>query len=518
MTASNRVIINTAILYGRMLITVGISLYSTRLILNALGKTDFGIFQLVGGVIAMLAFLNNALATSTQRFLSFHQGKNDLEKQKKIFTNSLMLHIILGLIIVFSLMSLESVLFDRFLNISEDRIYAAKVVYKTMLFSLLFGMIKVPFVGSLVANENMIWVAIVNFLETLLKLVIALFLITLNSDRLIIYSILIAALSFITFLLYTVYCFRKYNEVTFENLFKIEYQQIKELSSFAGWNLFGSLCVLGRTQGLAVLLNLFFGTVINAAYGIANQVNSQINFFSSTMLRALNPQIMKSEGVGDRNRMLKLSMIASKFGFFLFAIFAVPFIFEMSAILTLWLKNVPEYTVIFCQLVLTGALINQLTIGLQSAIQATGKIKVYQIVVGSFLLLNLPVSYLLLKLQYPAYSVFISYCFIEAIACSFRLFFLKKQAGLSITEYNKRVLLKILIPLVLIVGCCFFIKEFFDFQYRMFVTIISAAISFALAIYFLGLMQDEKVLINTFFLKLYNKLFISISKKNKSTS
>lgn len=510
MSSVNKVALNTAILYSRMLITMGISLYSTRLILNALGSTDYGIFNLIAGVIAMLSFLNTAMATSTQRFLSFHQGKKDIHMQKKVFTNSLLLHICIGVLIVLCLEVAGIFLFNGFLNIPNDRIHQAETVYHFMSVTVFFTIIAVPFTGSLVAHENMLWVAIVNIIETLLKLGIAILLMYLQTDKLIVYGLLTASISILSLILYLVYCFREYEDCTLENLTVVDVPVIKQLTSFAGWNLFGSLCGLGRSQGIAILLNIFFGAVINAAYGIANQVAAQMNFFSSTMLRVLNPQIMKSEGANDRQRMLRLSMIASKFGFFLLAFFAIPCIFEMSTILNLWLSNVPENTSAFCRLMLLGALVNQLTIGLQSAAQATGRIKAYQAIVGSVLLLNLPIAYILLKFGYPAYSVLIGYAVIEAIACVLRIFFLKYLAGLSIREYISRVFMREVIPVVLSVLCCFLVTTYFKSDYRFIFTGSASVVVFSFAIYMTGLCEDERKIFKNLFFKLKNRVFNNV--------
>ncbi|MGP1992281.1 hypothetical protein D9V96_010365 [Zobellia laminariae] len=510
MTPANKVIVNTAILYGRMLLTVGVSLYSTRLILEALGSTDFGIFELVGGIIAVLGFLNNTMATSTQRFISFYQGKNDLDGQKSVFANSLVMHIVVGLAIVIVLATLESFLFEQFLNIAADRIYAAKIVYRAMLASLLFSMINVPFMGTLIAHENLLFVAIVNILEALFKLGIALILVMLQNEKLIVYSFLMAASAFVILLLYMSFCIKKYDECSIRNI-QIDKNQIREISSFAGWNLFGALCSLGRNQGLVVLLNLFFGTAINAAYGIANQLASQMNFFSSTMLRALNPQIMKSEGVNDRERMLRLSMIASKFGFFLVAIIAIPAIFEMSQILGFWLKEVPRYTAIFAQLILIAILLNQMTIGLQSALQATGKIKLYQTVVGGVILMTLPIAYFFLKLGYPPYFVFVSYIGLEIIAIILRIGITKKIAQLSVPVYIHRVFVKSIVPLFCSFFTCWIVTNYFQIEYRFLLTGGISAIIFSLSIYFFGLCVDEKILIHGFL-----KIALKRLKKQKS--
>lgn len=496
MKTANRVFLNTGILYAKMLITVGATLYSTRLVLESLGASDYGIYNLVAGVIAMLSFLNIAMTVSTQRYLSFHQGSGNFEMQKKIFVNSWILHIGIGMGVVLILLALVPLLFEGFLNIPIERISTAKGLYYFMVISVFFTIISVPFTASLSAHENMLWIAIVNIIEAFSKLGIAISLFWfIQSDRLIIYGILMAILSLLSFCLYGVYCLKKYPECRYEKN-QADKSIIKELGSFAGWNLFGTLAGVSRSQGLSIILNIFLGTTVNAAYGIANQVAAQSGFFSYTMLKAITPQIMKSEGMNDRDRMLRLTMIASKFGFFLVAIIAIPVIFEMPAILKWWLTDVPEYTVIFCTLCLISILANQLTIGLQFAIQATGRIKVYQIIIGGMMLLTLPIGYLLLKFGLAPYFVLISSIAIEIACCFFRVFFLHKKGGMSISDYLKKVILKEIIPLVAIITTCWLITHFIHMEYRFVITTLISAIVFIISIYLFGLCADEKELIN----------------------
>ncbi|WP_134091969.1 oligosaccharide flippase family protein [Olivibacter sp. XZL3] len=507
MRAANRVALNTSILYLRMLVTTGITLYTTRVVLNVLGSTDYGLFNLVAGIVLMLSFLNTTMASSTQRFLSFYQGAGDLPMQKRVFSNSMLLHIAIAFIIVAALEITGLFLFDGALNIPADRIEATRFVYHFMAATVFFNVVVVPFNGALIAHENMIWVAVVNVIETLLKLGIALLLSVLSYDKLMVYGALTALVSVVSFLLYALYCLKKYDDCSLKGLtIQADKPLLKELSTFAGWNLFGTLCGLGRTQGLAVLLNIFLGAVINAAYGIANQVAAQLNFFSATLLRALNPQIMKSEGANDRPRMLRLAMMASKFGFFLLAIIAIPACFEMEAILTIWLKNVPPNTLIFCRLILIATLINQLTIGLQSAAQAIGDIKYYQIIVGTTLLLNLPIAYILLSLNYPAYSVIVSYAIIELIACILRMFFLRRLGGLSIRLYLRRVIYREIIPVAMALIMGILAINYIHYAHRFALSIPLIALTFGLSIYFFGLCTDEKVLMRNFIDKIKQKI------------
>ncbi|GAA4778561.1 MATE family efflux transporter [Olivibacter ginsenosidimutans] len=507
MHAANRVALNTSVLYLRMLITTGITLYTTRIVLNVLGSTDYGLFNLVAGIVLMLSFLNTTMASSTQRFLSFAQGTGDLAMQKRVFSNSLLLHLGIAVVLVLGLEVAGLFLFKGTLNIPANRLVATQFVYQFMAVTVFFNVVVVPFNGVLIAHENMVWVAVVNVIETLLKLAIALVLSIVAYDKLMVYGGLMAMVSVVSFLLYASYCLRKYDSCSLTGTrANRDRTLLKELASFAGWNLFGTLSGLGRSQGMAVLLNIFLGAVVNAAYGIANQVATQLNFFSATLLRALNPQIMKSEGANDRDRMLRLAMMASKFGYFLLAIVAIPACFEMKTILQLWLKNVPPYTLIFCQLILVATLFNQLTIGLQSAAQAIGTIKYYQIVVGSMLLLNLPIAYVLLRLQYPVYSVIVSYASVELIAGVLRLYFVKRLGGLSIRLYLSRVIGRELLPTAISVLTGFLLVTYVHHPYRFLISVPLTGLLFLFSIYFFGLCSDEKVLVNSFFKRAKSKL------------
>jgi O-antigen/teichoic acid export membrane protein len=507
MQATKRVVLNTGFLYGKMLISMFIALYSTRIVLNALGVDDFGIFNLVGGVIAMLSFLNAAMATSTQRYISFYIGAKNENKLNSIFKSSVILHLVIGVLIVVLLEVAGLYLFNGFLNISEARIPTAKLIYHFMVVSTFFTINAVPYDAAIIAHEKLLFESIIGVLESILKLAIAIVLTFSPNDRLLLYGILMAGLTILIRIVKSIYCYSKFSECKFYRKSAFDISLIKEMFSFAGWNMFGALCGISRSQGIAIILNLFFGTVVNAAYGIANQVNGQLMAFSQNMLKALNPQIIKSEGGGDRQRMLNLSMMASKYGFFLMAFFATPLIFEMPYVLELWLNNVPENTIIFCQLALIATLTNQITIGLQTAIQSTGKIKMYQTVIGSLLLFNLPLSWLLLKLGLPAYSVLISTICIELAACFSRLYFLKRKAGLKVKEYFSKVILKIFQVSVVIFGLTYILFSNLDQGLlRLVMVIVTSSTTFFISFYFMGVDSSERVQINKFLSQIKIKL------------
>jgi len=307
MQASHKVIFNTGITYLRSLITVFITLYSTKLIIKALGVEDFGLYSLIGGVVGMLAFFKSALTSSTQRFISFNLGKGLMDEVKRVVANSFLIHILTGLIIVLVVEVIGQYFITHKLVIAPDRLDTAIIIFHFVVASTFVTIATVPFDAVLNAHENMLVLAILGIIETVLKLLVAIILsYIVNYDKLILYSVLLFSVLILINGIKWIYCYRKYKETKVSLVKDIDISEIKSQTSFAGWNLFGAACSMGRGHGVAIISNMFFGTVVNAAFGIANQVKSQASFFSATILRAINPQIMKSEGANDRQRMLRL--------------------------------------------------------------------------------------------------------------------------------------------------------------------------------------------------------------------
>lgn len=442
MDAAKRVAVNTGILYAKMAITVFISLYSTRLVLAALGAKDFGIFNVVGGAITMLAFLNAAMASATQRFMSYSQGEEDEIKQKRIFNVSVALHVLIGIIIVIILEVAGIFLFSGILKIEPDRIDVAKLIYHFLVVSTFVKVISVPYNAVVNAHENMLFVAILGIIESVGKLGIAFYVTYTDIDKLAAYGFLMAALTILLLIILRIYCHKKYSEVTIQIRKYFEKGLFKEMTVFAGWSFLNSAASLISMQGMTIVLNSFFGTIANAAQGIANQIAGQLMAFSTTMLKALNPALVKSEGGKKRKQMIYIAMTGSKFSFFLLSFFAAPFLLETTYILEIWLKEVPKWAVIFCQLELTRNLILQLIVAVQSGISAEGRIKNFSIVRSVSYFLPLPLSALFFWLGFPPYTMYIIWILIWAVGGAFIvLYFAKKNYDLSIREYVKKVLL-----------------------------------------------------------------------------
>lgn len=504
MEQANRVVKNTVFLYVRMAITILISLYAMRLVLAALGAADFGIFSVVGGAIAMLTFLNNAMTSASQRFMSFAQGEGDQEKQKKIFNVSVVLHLCIGIIIVGLLESAGYFFFNGILKIEPGRIVAAKMIYHFLVISTFVKVISVPYDALINAHENMLFVAILGIFEAFIKLAIAIYIGYTLNDKLIVYGLLMATLAVILLLVQRVYCHIKYKEATIQPSKYFDKDLFKEMGSFGGWSLLGSTVSMLSLYGQGIVINIFFGTIVNAAQGVANQINGQLNAFSSTMLKALNPVIVKNEGAGDRDGMLKASITGSKFSFALLAIFAIPAIIEMPYILNLWLKDVPEFSIIFCRLLLIKTLIEQQFITLSTAIAATGKIRKFQITLSLLAILPLIVSYFLFTVGFKPPTIYIVFI-IQVIFRSYGiiLYYANKVCNLSISLFLKdSILMELLVVIstVALLAFPFFILE--KSWYRLIFVIFLHSISFITLFYLIVLNQSEKNII----VKAMNKL------------
>ncbi|KHJ38160.1 hypothetical protein PBAC_17010 [Pedobacter glucosidilyticus] len=511
MQAAKRVAKNTGILYFRMAITVFISLYSTRLVLAALGVADFGLFNVVGGVISMLGFLNASMAAATQRFMSFAQGAGDLEKIKRIFNMSTLLHWGIAIVILLVLEVAGYFFFNGVLNIPPERIEVAKLIYQFMVISTLFTVISVPYEAVITSHENMMVYAVLGVIEAVLKLSIAFYITYSNQDHLIIYGLLMALLAIFLLILKRIYCHKKYQECDLRIKYYYDKPLLKEMGGFAGWSLLGSSSNLLANYGQGIILNVFFGTVVNAAQGISGQISGQLNVFASTLIKALNPIIGKSEGAGDKIKVLEAATMGSKISFFLLIFIYVPFFVELPFILKLWLNNIPEYTVIFCSLLLIRNLIEQLFIPLVSAISAQGNIKNFQKVSSVLVLVPLIVSYFLFKHNYPPHYLYLTYLIYSLIASINILYYAKKNCNLSINDFFISVILRcsavFFIMLLIAFIPTLFLKAGIT---RILMVIILSSMSFLGLVYTLGFTNEERLNIKVLWLMVISKL-----KRNK---
>lgn len=389
--ASTRIIINTAAQYIRSVINIVVSLYSARLILNALGVEDYGIYSLVAGIVTLLSFLSNSLVVTTQRFISFHQTKSSKDELKLVFSNSLMIHIILAISVITILQIIGPFLFDGFLNIDPERIFAAKLVYQFVIVMVIITLLMSPFKALLVSHENIVYTSAIEVCACFIKLGIAIFLTYYGHEKLILYAALMTLISLFEMISFIWYDFRYYQECILPSKYHIRRKIIKSIFGFAGWTLWSQGCIIGRVQGVAIVLNKFFGAVINAAYGIGLQVNGAVSFVAASISNAFNPQIMKAAGEGDNEKMFVLAFKSCKYSFLLETIVVVPLFVFCPIVLRLWLGNVPEYAVIFCRIIVLTTLVDLITNGLGSAIQALGNIRQYSLILNTLKLSTIPI-------------------------------------------------------------------------------------------------------------------------------
>lgn len=443
--AAHRVIFNTVILYLKIVITMLISLVTVPMVLRALGESDYGLYNLIAGVISMLSFLNASMTIATQRYLSVAIGESNNYKLNEIYNSSIILHLIIGVVIVVIFEFAAIFIFDGFLNIDPDRIQTAKAVYQFLVLSTFFTILSVPYNAVMNAKEDMLAFSIIGIFDSIVRLVIAYFILHSGGDRLMLYSLLIASLTILITLINRVYVKYRYREFRFLPKEYVTVGRLIEMFGFAGWNTLGAVAMIGRNQGIAILFNIFVGTIANAAYGIANQINGVLSYFSSTFQKALNPQLMQSHGMNDRERLIRISCWSSKYSVLVLALFAVPIIIEMPYILKIWLHEIPQYTIRFCQLILVLSIVYQYSTGLMSAIQAVGKIRVYFIVMSILIIMNLPISYLILKTGFPVYFCLIIFIIIEIISFIVRLYMSSVLVKLPVARFLKTVLLPTII-------------------------------------------------------------------------
>ena len=406
-----------------MLFNLLIGLYTSRIVLKTLGIEDFGIYNVVAGIVTMIGVVNSAMSVATQRYLTFNLGKKDTEALNKTFNISLTIYLWISLIF-FVLAEVIGVWFlNTYLNIPPERMVAANCIFQFAVFSMICSFLYTPYFSSIIAHEHMSIYAYVSITESILKLVIVYYLVFTPFDRLIMYGGLYFCVSVFVFIAYRYYCVRHFVECRFV-VYK-DKAMYKEIISYSGWSLFGALAGIAREQGLNILLNIFFSPVVNAARGIASQVNTAASMFFGNFTMATRPQITKYYAQEDYNNMNQLVFQSSKFSFFLLWLIALPILIETPAIINFWLGQTPEYVVQFTRIILIITAVDSISGSIMTVCHATGKIKMYQFVVGMINIMVVPISYLVLKFGYPPVSVFVVSLFLTCIATVARLYITK---------------------------------------------------------------------------------------------
>lgn len=503
---NKRIAKNTLLLYVRMLFMMAISLYTSRVVLNTLGVEDYGIYNVVGGVVAMFGFINSSMSSATQRYITFALGKGDFKNLQKVFSTALQIHVFISVLIIILGETVGLWFMYEKMQIPADRMDAAFWVLQCSIVSTVIMILSVPYNADIIAHEKMSAFAYISIVEAILKLVIVYMLLISPFDKLIFYAFLILIVQIFIRFCYSFYCNKHFKESKYRRIRDINL--FKEMTGFAGWSMFGNLSVVLFGQGLNMLLNVFFGPVVNAARAIAVQVQNAIQQFVGNFQMALNPQITKTYAKGELDEMHKLMFRSARFSFFLLFLLSLPVLFETNFILTIWLKTVPENTVIFLRIMICISLIFTLSNPLMIANQATGKVKKYQIICGSIQLMILPISYVFLKLDFPAYSVFIVHFITELITQCVRMILLKPLIGLRVKDYlynvYSRVILvvtiSIIIPLTIYLNMD-------NTVIRFFLVCIVSVLSVSIVAYSLGLSKKEQEFVKSKIALILQKLY-----------
>ena len=496
-TSNKTIAKNTIFLYARMLLVMVVGLYTSRIVLRELGVTDFGIYNVVGSIVTSLSFLSVSLISGTSRYFAFYIGKNDVKELHKYYKLSVTCFILLSVIILIIAETIGLWFINTQLTINNERMTAANWVYQFSVISFILSILANSSRSIIISYEKMSVYAYIGVVQALLKLLIAYLLIVSTWDKLIFYSFLLLLVSFLDFIFYVIYSNMKYPLIC-KYSFYFEKKSFKEFVSYSGWILFGTLSEVFRGQGINVLLNIFFGPVVNAARGISYQVRAAVLQFVDNFSMAARPQITKHYAAGDFLAMKDLVYSASRLCYYLVLALSVPIIIQMPYVLKLWLGEYPDYTVLFTRLVLIIILVESLASPLDTAIVASGKVKYFQVFTGGFLLLNLPFSYLALKFGYGPESAMVIAIVMAILSHGIRMFFGKVNASIGFGDYSKSVLVYCFVVTVLI-----FLPLWILYKYFYFITLIgllfytTACISWAgIVSYSIGIPKNERKSIN----------------------
>ena len=502
-SSNSRIMKNTAMLYIRMFISMAISLYTSRVILEVLGISDYGIYNVVGGIVVLFSFLQNALSTATQRFLNFEMGKQDGSDVRKVFRVSVTAHIVLALLVLV-LSEIVGIWFlENKINVPADRMDAARVVFQFSVISCCINIIRSPLSSLVIAYEEMSFFAYLGIGESVLRLLIVFLLLIIPFDSLIAF----AALTFLVFVLLFIinyfYCKKRHNDVLdFKPLW--DNMLSRDMLGFSGWSMLLGVANVGCDQGVNMVLNVFRGVIVNAAMGVANQVSNAVYGFVSNFQLAYAPQIVKLYAAGEYQALGQLVRRTSKFSYFMMLVISLPLIFCCEDVLNLWLKEVPQYAVSITQIIICIHLIDSLSAPLWLSIQATGKIKYYQIICSAFLLTNIPAAIVILKLGYSPIIVILFKLFIALCVFLFRVPYVCGKIELKLSQFINDVILRCTIVTLISVTIVWLVYSSFNGLTCLLLSIVSSVFSVCLSAYFLGINKDERNYLVTLIKKRFN--------------
>lgn len=502
---NKRLIKSSFYLYIRTFIALIVSLYTSRVLLDLLGVIDFGIFNIVAGFVSVFSFLNITLTAGTQRFMSFELAKNNSYRLNKTFNSAFIIHLILSILFLFFSESLGIWFLKNNLNIPADRLETSLLVYHFAVFSTIITILQVPFTSILIAYEKMNVYAVLGIINVLIKLLFVVMLIHYGTDKLKLHSFFYFITSLFIFLLYIFYCLCKIKTIRFD--FSFDKIILKEMTRFSSWNTLGALATVAADHGINILLNIFYGPSINASRAVAIQIKTAVGSFIGSFQTAVNPQIVKTYSSGKLKLNRNLVLSSSKFSFFLVFILIFPVIAKVEYILELWLGLVPQYTAIFSKLILIELCVETISGPLVTCVQASGKIKKYQIIISFLKILILPFAFLLLELFIEPYVAIIASLIISAGLLFARLLIMDKLGLIYFKEFLKDVLLSvakvIIFPLLFLI---YFKDNFGNNLYGFLSCSIVSVFIICMSIYQLGINYSEKSFLKKYICENYKKL------------
>ncbi len=491
---SKRIAKNTLVLYVRMFFTMAVSIYTSRVILHSLGIEDYGIYNVVGGLVGIFSMLSNTLAASIVRYINYAIGKDDADYLKKVFSTSINIQVILAVVVVLLAETVGLWFLYNKMIIPDERFNAAFWCFQISVLTFVINLLSVPYNSAIIAHEKMSIFAYISIFEVSVKLFVAFVIVYNPFDRLIYYALLLAIAAILVRLFYAIYCKRSFVECKYH--FVWEKGLVKEMLSFAGWNMFGASANVLMRQGVDVLLNMFFGPAVNAAKGVANQVNAAIHGFVSNFQTALNPQIMQNYASGNKEYMMYLVFKGTRLCYYILLVLSLPVIFTTDYILSIWLMEVPEHTALFVRLILILSLSDSLAGPLVTAMVATGKIRNYQIVVGGIMLLNIPISYVTLKIGCIPEIVLVVAIFLSVCCEAARLIMLKPMIGLSIRKFLREVYFKALYVTLVASVLPYVLLRYLNDTFLHFVILFTVSfVSVSVCILYLGCEKGERAFV-----------------------
>ena len=507
MDKSHRIAYNTIALYANMMVTLLVTLLGTRFVLEALGKQEYALYTLLMSAVLMLSFVNVAMANATQRYLSFSMGSNDLVQVREIFYNSTVIHFLIALVLGLLLVGLGVPAVRYWLDIPLELHGKAMIVLFCMIISVVCTVVAVPFEATMNAHEDIFVIAGISALEAVCKLFSAIIVLFLDNHQLIIYSLLMSSASMVGYLCKRIYSRRHYEESHYVWHKVNDFQLIRNMVGFAGWNLIGVGCSMARYQGTAILLNKFFGLLLNAGYGVAQQVNSFLLFFANSAVRPMRPHIVKCEGAGEHQQMVKLANSTSRITSLMLSMAIVPLYINMPFVLEIWLKEVPNGALEFCRGFLVVTFVGQLSIGLQIALESVGRIRRQHLILGIMHILPIPMAYMLFRHGYP--YIYIMYCIIveEIIGLFVRAYITKKDAVFPLKSFTFGHVVPCLMCVALSFAFAAYVAELCEYGWpRLLVSTVSSTFLLTIFSYLFCLTNWEKEKIQSLFSAIVLKL------------